>query len=653
MSEVDELTGVFVEADTFEEDENDGDVFEGAEESAPSRFVLAKDTSTNENVICKVFNPKILKKGSVEGSNDKKDQAWYKQLMLMREVIFLKELVHPAIVGFKGFNIYNDSICFIKKEEEEEDDDDDDDDDEEPEEDEEKSAPSPTIFLEYLQNKSLDNAIKTKHKLTPVKRQICMIGLASAVRYLHSKKIIHRCLNPRTIWLDSDDYPKLFDFSTSRASDPENDINKTQINNDSIYYQDPTIAENPKYDNPIDIYALGRLLYYFATGSEPFKLQGDPLKNKGPFFVQERISKDNAFPLFPDSLTPQLKELLIRCWDSTPNDRPIAAEIYYHLTQEKEYLLTEVKSEDLPEIDRYIDMIETFESEHKSSKLEIEESFSFHVRLTADDASDVDYDEVPDKKPQQLQMLSTIISTNFAMINPEVILKLLIKMAENETIYQEDYLPQVINFVNDLSSKGDKLANSFLEKVFGEYVFSSRGTTEIKMNSINKSIKYANIPPWVTKIGKHAFSGYKDLIRVNIPNSVKVIDDEAFSACPKLTFVNIPESIEKENLGQGTFKGCSSLKYAKLPSKLTLLKDSTFKENKSLSSIILNHDLKTIGKEAFDGCESLGYVEIPASVKLISSKAFHHCKNLKNIFFRGQRPKIEKKAISWRTNKLP
>lgn len=158
--------------------------------------------------------------------------------MLFREQFCLKNLNHPTIVELKGINIFNNDINYFY-------------DIPYSDADGEKET-NPIIFLEYLENKSLQNIIDKKIKLPPV------IGLSAAIRFIHGHEVIHRGLNPLTIWLDKNFCPKIFDFSSSRSNyDPFNQVSKTVLNVGSSFYIAPetTKQSNTNYGKPVDIFS--------------------------------------------------------------------------------------------------------------------------------------------------------------------------------------------------------------------------------------------------------------------------------------------------------------------------------------------------------------------------------------------------------------
>lgn len=79
------------------------------------------------------------------------------------------------------------------------------------------------ILIEYYINGSLKIILdKEKSSIadenwSPIKKYICLLGIADAMRYLHKKGVIHRDLKPQNILIDKDYYLHVCDFGLSRC----------------------------------------------------------------------------------------------------------------------------------------------------------------------------------------------------------------------------------------------------------------------------------------------------------------------------------------------------------------------------------------------------------------------------------------------------
>ena len=174
------------------------------------------------------------------------------------------------------------------------------------------------------------------------------------------------------------------------------------------------------------------------------------------------------------------------------------------------------------------------------------------------------------------------------------------------------------------------------------------------------------IPSSVTTIGTSAFEGCTGLTSVTILEGVTSIPDYAFRNCSSLTSVTIPSSVT--SIGRYAFEGCKSLTsvhisdlatwckikfltslsnplvYAKklylngnlvdelnIPSSVTSIRNYTFQNCSSLTSVTIPSSVTSIGMSAFAGCSNLTSVSIPSSVTTIGSYAFYNCTNLTSV----------------------
>ena len=93
------------------------------------------------------------------------------------------------------------------------------------------------------------------------------------IAYLHSKKIVHRDIKLENVLmasLDIDNFKaKLADFGFSKMFDNQN-LNQML---GSPLYMAPEIIKKQVYDEKVDIWSTGVLLYILFCGKPPFVAQ--------------------------------------------------------------------------------------------------------------------------------------------------------------------------------------------------------------------------------------------------------------------------------------------------------------------------------------------------------------------------------------------
>lgn len=166
------------------------------------------------------------------------------------------------------------------------------------------------------------------------------------------------------------------------------------------------------------------------------------------------------------------------------------------------------------------------------------------------------------------------------------------------------------------------------------------------------------IPNSVTTIGEYAFYSCDELTSVTIPHSVTTIGGSAFGYCRALTSITIPDSVT--TIEAGAFECCSTLKefngkFASndgrclivdgvlnsfapagltsytIPSNVTAIGDSAFRDCKALISITIPDSVTEIGEWAFTYCIALTSITIPDSVTTIGYSAFYNCDALTSV----------------------
>lgn len=187
----------------------------------------------------------------------------------------------------------------------------------------------------------------SKNGWNATKRYISLLGIASAMRYMHKHGIIHRDLKPENILVDENLYPRICDFGLSRAIPEEGDLSMTKGVGTPLYTA-PEIIEC-KYGPAVDVFAFSFIAYEIVTGKELFSES----EKKNGFKLILKIH-DGYRPNIGEFANDKMKELLTRCWSQDPEERPSFDEIFNLLSSDFSYFDEYV---DADEIKEYLETI--------------------------------------------------------------------------------------------------------------------------------------------------------------------------------------------------------------------------------------------------------------------------------------------------------
>lgn len=205
----------------------------------------------------------------------------------MREAKLLSTLNHPNIVKFFDSFIDGESFC---------------------------------IVTEYCEGGDLDDKIKAWKKAGKSFDESLILAwfiqLVLAVKFMHEKKILHRDLKTRNIFLKNN-FIKLGDLGISRILMGTSDIATTFTG--TPYYMSPEVLKHEGYKYKSDIWSMGVVLYELCSLQHAF--QGESLMS-----VMYRIVEGEP-PKLPEKYSEQLQDLYKRMLDKNPANRPSASEV--------------------------------------------------------------------------------------------------------------------------------------------------------------------------------------------------------------------------------------------------------------------------------------------------------------------------------------
>ncbi len=114
-----------------------------------------------------------------------------------------------------------------------------------------------------------------------------------------------------------------------------------------------------------------------------------------------------------------------------------------------------------------------------------------------------------------------------------------------------------------------------------------------------------------------------------IPSTVTSIEDSAFRDCTSLINITIPDNVS--DIGSYAFDGCTGLTSVTLGNGIKNIGYSIFNACTSLANVNIPNTVTRIDAYAFQGCSSLTNITIPNSVRQINSAAFKECTSLTNV----------------------
>jgi len=171
----------------------------------------------------------------------------------------------------------------------------------------------PWLATAFVPGPSLDDVISRFGPLPVTALWRLAAGLAEALRAIHAVGLVHRDLKPGNVLLAYDG-PRVIDFGISRAT-AEGRLTRTGPVVGTMGYLSPEQAQGHVAEPPSDVFSLGCVLAFAATGASPFSVGADAL----PAAVVYRVVQEE-----PDlgPVPVQFRRLIQACLAKDPALRP-------------------------------------------------------------------------------------------------------------------------------------------------------------------------------------------------------------------------------------------------------------------------------------------------------------------------------------------
>ncbi len=181
-------------------------------------------------------------------------------------------------------------------------------------------------------------------------------------------------------------------------------------------------------------------------------------------------------------------------------------------------------------------------------------------------------------------------------------------------------------------------------------------------------LKSIRLPSRLQTIGRAAFAGCSDLVKIDFPGTLEAIDSEAFVKSG-LTDAVFPESLK--TVGDHAFMGCKDLEkvvfrgkntflgsgaFAKcgltsvdLPENLTELQSEVLRENRRLNHLRIPKTVEAVWEYALADT-ALKQIELPENTELIAEGAFANSGELETVSLGSRIREIGPSAFSFCPN---
>ncbi|MDX3230790.1 protein kinase domain-containing protein [Streptomyces sp. ME19-01-6] len=184
-------------------------------------------------------------------------------------------------------------------------------------------GPTPWVASQYVPGPSLAEHLAAHGPFDEPSLRRLGAGLAEALTAFHREKLVHRDLKPSNVLL-LDDGPRVIDFGISKALEGGGGTALTATGTvmGTPGFMSPEQATGREAGPPSDVFSLGSVLNFAATGRGPF--------GEGP--THALLFRVVHEPPDLGGLPPSVRPLVEACLAKSPESRPRAAEVATALT---------------------------------------------------------------------------------------------------------------------------------------------------------------------------------------------------------------------------------------------------------------------------------------------------------------------------------
>ncbi|KAM3395019.1 serine/threonine-protein kinase STY13 [Capsicum galapagoense] len=191
------------------------------------------------------------------------------------------------------------------------------------------------IVTEYAKGGSVRQFLtKRQNRAVPLKLAVRQaLDVARGMEYVHGLNLIHRDLKSDNLLIAADKSIKIADFGVARI---EVQTEGMTPETGTYRWMAPEMIQHRPYTQKVDVYSFGIVLWELLTGMLPFQ-------NMTAVQAAFAVVNKGVRPTIPNDCLPVLGEIMTRCWDGNPDNRPPFSQVVSMLEAAETEILTTVR----------------------------------------------------------------------------------------------------------------------------------------------------------------------------------------------------------------------------------------------------------------------------------------------------------------------
>ncbi len=176
------------------------------------------------------------------------------------------------------------------------------------------------LTMEYVEGITVRSLLDTRGRLAVAPTLAIASQLAQSLVAAHEQGVIHRDIKPQNLLLDANGVLKVMDFGVARLRGVSTGVTEVGQLVGTPQYMAPEQLLGEDFDERVDLFAMGVVLFECLTGRLPFE-------GTNVMSIIARLMRDEAPS--PSSLNPDVSEevsaLVLRLLSKEPTGRPATA----------------------------------------------------------------------------------------------------------------------------------------------------------------------------------------------------------------------------------------------------------------------------------------------------------------------------------------